>query len=75
MFHHRHVAFRRRGLGGVVPDLSTPLAVGKLVGRVVRHFNGGFAVEFIGDQEVKSLERLLIKPSLAPLLGRKRVRP
>lgn len=60
---------------GVVPDLGTPLAVGKLVGRVVRHFNGGFAVEFVGGQEVKSLERLLLKPSLAPLLGRTRVRP
>lgn len=60
---------------GVVPDLGTPLAVGKLVGRVVRHFHGGFAVEFIGDQEPKSLERLLLKPSLAAVPGRTRVRP
>lgn len=50
---------------GVVPDVGTPLAVGKLVGRVVRHFKGGFAVEFVDKQEFKTLERLLIRPLTA----------
>jgi hypothetical protein len=51
---------------GVVPEVGTPLAVGKLVGRVIRHFKGGFAVEFVDRQEVQNLERLLIKPLAEP---------
>jgi hypothetical protein len=31
----------------ITPPIGTPLAVGKLVGRVVRHFSNGFAVQFI----------------------------
>jgi hypothetical protein len=30
-----------------VPEIGTVLAVGKAIGRVTRHFDGGFAVEFI----------------------------
>jgi len=30
-----------------VPEIGTVLAVGKAVGRVSRHFDGGFAVQFI----------------------------
>jgi hypothetical protein len=33
-----------------VPDIKTVLAVGSVVGRVVRHFEGGFAIQFIGRQ-------------------------
>ncbi len=51
---------------GIVPDVGTPLAVGKLVGRVIRHFKGGFAVEFVDRQEPRDLERLLIKPITQP---------
>jgi len=46
----------------IVPDLRTPLAVGKVVGRVVRHMPGGFAVEFVQSQDMRALERLLIQP-------------
>jgi hypothetical protein len=34
------------------PDIGTPLAVGSLIGRVVRHFDNGFAVKFIQEQEI-----------------------
>jgi len=30
-----------------VPEIGTVLAVGKAIGRVTRHFDGGFAVQFI----------------------------
>ena len=46
----------------VVPELRTPLAVGKVVGRVVRHLPGGFAVEFVQSQDARSLERMIIQP-------------
>lgn len=51
---------------GHVPDLGTPLAIGKLVGRVVRHFAGGFAIEFIESQDLERVERLAIKPLAEP---------
>ena len=56
---------------GVVPDIGTPLAVGKLIGRVIRHFKGGFAVEFVDRQQLGDLERLLIKPLVEPFPIRK----
>ena len=31
----------------VTPPIGTPLAVGKMVGRVVRHLANGFAVQFV----------------------------
>jgi hypothetical protein len=43
-----------------VPDVGTVLAVGTIVGRVVRHFNGGFAVRFIQSQRRESLEAMVI---------------
>lgn len=33
-----------------VPEIGTVLAVGTIIGRVVRHFEGGFAVRFIEQQ-------------------------
>lgn len=44
----------------IKPDIGTPLAVGKIVGRVVRHFPTGFAVQFIQLQNLDSLEQKLI---------------
>jgi hypothetical protein len=44
------------------PDIGTPLAVGKVVGRVVRRFAEGFAVKFIQRQDPSLLERMLIAP-------------
>jgi hypothetical protein len=41
------------------PEIGMPLAVGKAVGRVVRRFREGFAVQFIELQDVKVLEQRL----------------
>ncbi len=43
------------------PKIGTPLAVGTVVGRVVRHFSGGFAVQFIQLQNIDGLEQKLIQ--------------
>jgi hypothetical protein len=34
-----------------------------VVGRVVRHVPGGFAVEFVEKQDTRSLERMIIQPT------------
>jgi hypothetical protein len=43
------------------PEIGTPLAVGRTVGRVVRHFSEGFAVRFIEQQQRERLERVIIR--------------
>lgn len=46
------------------PEIGTPMAVGKLVGRVVRYLDVGFAVEFIQlVPQVEDLEGLLLPPT------------
>lgn len=40
------------------PDLGTPMALGRVVGRVVRHLEVGFALQFIQLQNVDELEAL-----------------
>ena len=45
----------------VQPALGTPLAVGSLVGRVVRIFETGFAVRFVEKQNLNDLSRLIIR--------------
>jgi hypothetical protein len=45
------------------PDIGTPLAIGSLVGRVVRHLDDGFAIQFVKEQSADGLEQKLIKPS------------
>lgn len=47
----------------IMPELRMPLAVGKVVGRVVRHMPGGFAVEFVEKQDLRALERMIIQPT------------
>jgi hypothetical protein len=42
-----------------VPAVGTVLAVGKIVGRVVRHFEGGFAVQFVERQNHEDVEAKL----------------
>jgi hypothetical protein len=42
------------------PRIGTVLAVGKVTGKVVRHFNEGFAVQFNQLLEHESLEQLVI---------------
>ena len=34
----------------IIPEIGTPVAVGKVLGRVVRHFAQGFAVQFFDEQ-------------------------
>lgn len=43
------------------PELGMPMALGRVVGRVVRHLEVGFALQFIQPQEFEDLE-YLIKP-------------
>jgi hypothetical protein len=43
-----------------MPDMRAVLAVGSVVGRVVRHFAGGFAVKFIEHQDRDSVEAMVI---------------
>ena len=45
------------------PELGAPMAVGKLVGRVVRYLDVGFAMEFITLQDREHLEILMAPPS------------
>ncbi|UFZ04374.1 PilZ domain-containing protein [Bradyrhizobium ontarionense] len=51
----------------IQPEIGTPLAVGSCVGRVVRHFDDGFAVKFV-DQlaSAHDLERRVIRPPVHP---------
>lgn len=44
----------------IKPAIGMPLAVGKVVGRVVRHLDEGFAVRFVELQDFDSLEQRLI---------------
>ena len=43
------------------PEIGTPLAVGKMVGRVVRRFAEGFAVEFTEKTPLGEVERRLAR--------------
>lgn len=45
------------------PELGTPMAVGKLVGRVVRYLDVGFAMQFMQIQELDQLEILMAPPA------------
>jgi hypothetical protein len=44
-----------------MPRLGEVLAVGKVIGRVVRIFPEGFAIRFITLQDAETLEQLLIR--------------
>ena len=45
----------------LIPEIGTPVAVGKVVGRVVRHFDDGFAVQFTQLQDLETLEGLIAR--------------
>ena len=45
------------------PEIGTPLAIGSLVGRVVRHFDDGFAIKFIREEDIVDLEQKLVAPA------------
>ena len=42
-----------------IPDIGTVLAIGTIVGRVVRHFKGGFGVEFVERQSDDCLNAMV----------------
>lgn len=44
----------------VVVELGTPLAVGAILGRVVRKLEAGFAVQFVQTQDAELVESLLV---------------
>jgi hypothetical protein len=46
---------------GVQPQLGMPLAVGSCVGRVIRIFLTGFAVQFVEKQDLNDLSRLIVR--------------
>ena len=50
----------------VQPAVGTPLAVGACVGRVIRHLELGFAVEFVEHQSRDNLERLVVRTTPLP---------
>jgi hypothetical protein len=47
----------------IVPAIGTPVAIGKIVGRVVRHFPEGFAVHFLQLQALEEVESLIARLS------------
>jgi hypothetical protein len=44
----------------VIPEIGAVLAVGKVAGKVVRHFTEGFAVQFKYPQSTNNIEQLII---------------
>ena len=46
----------------IVPVIGMPIAVGKVIGRVVRHLPNGFAIRFLRKWNMQVLEQMLIKP-------------
>jgi len=50
----------------ILPGRGTPVAVGGLVGRVVRRLDVGFAVQFTDVHELNRLDRLLAPPEGGP---------
>jgi hypothetical protein len=47
----------------VQPAIGTPLAVGTVVGRVVRHLPNGFAVQFVEPVNRAELDRRVVRPA------------
>lgn len=52
----------------LTPRLGMPLAVGKLVGRVVRYLDVGFALQFIRQHRPEDLEYLMAPPAGNPAI-------
>jgi hypothetical protein len=46
----------------IAPNVGMPLAVGKMIGRVMRHFAEGFAIQFIEFGNPAIIEGRLIQP-------------
>jgi hypothetical protein len=50
------------GSADLDPQLGEPLAIGRVVGRVVRKLEVGFAVQFVAEQEPEVVEEMLRAP-------------
>jgi hypothetical protein len=50
------------------PALGTPMAVGKVIGRVVRYLEMGFALQFVQLQAFDQLEAIIAPPEVQPML-------
>lgn len=48
------------------PEIGTPLALGSCVGRVVRHFPGGFAIQFVQEQTRANLDHRIARAPQHP---------
>ena len=46
-------------LAGIAPEIGTVLAIGKVIGRINRHFSGGFAANFLAPQASQAVEKLI----------------
>jgi hypothetical protein len=55
----------------ITPRIGTTLVVGKIVGRVVRHLEAGFAVRFVHSQDRLRVEALATQRDLAPAAARR----
>ena len=51
-------------LSEIQPPTGTPLAIGACIGRVIRHFPNGFAVNFVKQQSRDELHRLIARTAL-----------
>jgi hypothetical protein len=49
-----------------IPEIGTILAIGTIVGRVIRHFKGGFGVRFLERQSDDRLEAVMRPAERAP---------
>jgi hypothetical protein len=45
----------------LIPPLGTPVAIGQIVGRVVRIFDQGFAVRFVKEQDPQTVDALIAR--------------
>ena len=61
LLRHRHVGDGAAVSADLQPAIGSPLAVGRSVGRVIRHFAEGFAVKFEQPVDRDYLEHLIIK--------------
>lgn len=57
----------------VLPDVGTPLAVGKVLGRVIRHTESGFAVHFLRPQGRDIVEQLICDTELQDKVARREI--
>ena len=48
----------------VTPDVGAMVTLGWINGRVVRHFRGGFGIEFVLVQNSTDVEKLILRPQL-----------